>query len=326
MVKNGKMYFFHCLSPVHIGAGQGIGDIELPIVRERTTEWPYVPGSSVKGVHRRYYKRLEEGNKANGITSAWTDAVFGRSGDKDMDDSNGIDEGNAGALVFTDSRILAFPVASVQGVFAYVTSPMALRRIVQDSKAIDLDMPDPGISQLQEVLDKDPKAAFKCPRSKLVVPGGEANDKEIWLDEFQFEAQYDLEPLAEWADWAAWQLFPEREMEIERSNWIRRLVVVSDEAFHYFVTMCCEITPRIRLKQETKTVEKGALWKEEYIPSEAILYGLVWCDKVYASGTELSPDEVLRNLHGNVPLQLGANVSVGKGRVRYLLTGEAAKR
>lgn len=331
MINNGKMYFFHCLSPVHIGAGQGVGDIDMPIMRERTTEWPYVPGSSVKGVQRRYYKRLEADSEATDIPAGWTNDLFGCSEDNSgQDDSDEIHEGIAGSLVFTDSRLLAFPVASLHGVFAYVTSPMALRRAVQDSNAAGLGMCDPGIQQMEEKFEKNPQAAFICTGSKLVLSGGsqgtDEENRELWLDEFKFQAQSGLDSLEKWADWCAKQLFPDEEMAVDRMNWPKRLAVVSDEAFHYFVTMCCEVTPRIRISQETKVVDKGALWYEEYIPSEAIMFGLVWCDSIYAPGRPMKPSEEMQKLRGNIPLQIGANVSVGKGRVRFLLAAEEAKK
>jgi len=336
MSENGKMYFIHCLSPVHIGTGQGVGDIDMPIIRERTTEWPYIPGSTVKGVQRRLYNRLEAKTDENDITSAWVDAVFGRSeyksGEEHAEETN---EGIAGALVFTDSRMLAFPVASLHGVFAYVTCPLALRRFVRDSKAVHIGMDDPGIAQLEQKLGECPNTAIVCRTdSKLlstgtktaVEPAASGPIGDIWLDEFQFQAFAAEDTLTKWADWCAEQLFPDQGTDSDRASWNKRLVVVSDEAFHYFVTMCCEVTPRIRMQSETKVVKEGALWYEEYIPSEAILYGLVWCDNVYAPSMKLAPHDVLQKLRGDIALQIGANSSAGKGRVRYLLSGEAGVR
>ncbi|RMD58772.1 type III-B CRISPR module RAMP protein Cmr4, partial [Candidatus Parcubacteria bacterium] len=47
-----KLMFLHALSPLHAGTGQGVGAIDLPIAREKGTEIPIVPGSSLKGVLR----------------------------------------------------------------------------------------------------------------------------------------------------------------------------------------------------------------------------------------------------------------------------------
>ncbi|MGL4853808.1 MAG: RAMP superfamily CRISPR-associated protein, partial [Lentisphaeria bacterium] len=43
------MYLF-AKSPVHVGAGNSVGVVDSPIMRERHTKTPIIPGSSLKGV------------------------------------------------------------------------------------------------------------------------------------------------------------------------------------------------------------------------------------------------------------------------------------
>ena len=45
-------YWLHAMTPLHVGAGRGLGYIDMPIVREKVTTWPYVPGSSIRGAWR----------------------------------------------------------------------------------------------------------------------------------------------------------------------------------------------------------------------------------------------------------------------------------
>jgi CRISPR-associated protein Cmr4 len=45
-------YLLKVLTPLHIGAGQGLGHVDLPIVREAHTNFPYIPGTSLKGALR----------------------------------------------------------------------------------------------------------------------------------------------------------------------------------------------------------------------------------------------------------------------------------
>ena len=47
-----KLLFTHAFSPLYAGTGQGVGVIDLPIAREKATNLPYLPGSSLKGVLR----------------------------------------------------------------------------------------------------------------------------------------------------------------------------------------------------------------------------------------------------------------------------------
>jgi CRISPR-associated protein Cmr4 len=47
-----RLMFVHALSSLHAGTGQGVGTIDLPIARERATDLPVIPGSSIKGCLR----------------------------------------------------------------------------------------------------------------------------------------------------------------------------------------------------------------------------------------------------------------------------------
>ena len=111
-----KIYWLHVISPLHVGAGRGIGYIDVPIVREKTTNWPYVPGSAIKGVIADSHKATKENREKDPQLAA----AFGKPGDEDA---------VAGSLVFSDAAIVCLPVRSFYGTFAWITSPLALRRL-----------------------------------------------------------------------------------------------------------------------------------------------------------------------------------------------------
>ena len=115
-----KLLLVETLSPLHAGTGQGIGVIDQPIAREKATGIPFVPGSSLKGVFRDACG--DEGVR---------EQVFG------PDSSNG--DAYAGAVNITDLRMLLLPVRSLRGVFAWVTSPLLLRRFDKDLKSAGKD-------------------------------------------------------------------------------------------------------------------------------------------------------------------------------------------
>ncbi len=276
-----NVYFLHCLTPLHVGTGQGIGAIDMPIMRERTTEWPLVPGSSLKGVMRDYYQTRKQDKD-------WINQAFGQSGDR---------EGTAGSLIFSDSRILAFPVASLKGTFAYVTCPLVLKRLRRDVEAGDVKWDWTGWNDL--LHGSDSIGESDCWAGPDVVHG-----QNVVLDEFTFTARSNP-AFDAWSHSLSKRIFLSGEDQTILS---RRLVLVSDEAFQYFVTMCCEVVPRIRISEESKTVADGALWSEEYLPTESILYGLRWCDSRFDQSDQLTRNTVL---------QVGANTTIGKGRVRY---------
>ncbi len=310
MTTASKMYLLHCLSPVHVGAGQGVGFIDMPIMRERVTQWPLIPGSSVKGVKREQFRLHQQGNTDN-----WLDAAFGKQGDAD---------GSAGSLVMSDSKLLVFPVASYYGTYAYVTCPMAIQRLERDLEAAGLTGArlnwNEIFGELGSVADGIEAALF-LPDSK-VTGHAETGSTDIYLDEFQFHG-IKSEQLKQWGDWLERHLFGDDMLSGKLLK--ERLVLVNDEAFQYFVTMCCEVVPRIRIKQQQKTVDDGALWHEEYLPAESIMYGLVWCDNVYRAASRLTREELLDKLSGEAIIQIGGNASVGKGRVRCRYAEGAAR-
>jgi len=52
-INNPCNYFAMALDPIHVGSGrQGLGRVDLPIVREAATNLPIIPGSSICGVTR----------------------------------------------------------------------------------------------------------------------------------------------------------------------------------------------------------------------------------------------------------------------------------
>lgn len=112
-------------TPLHVGAGSSVGAIDQPIIRERHTRFPVIPGSSVKGVMRDY---------ADNQSLDDIEALFGH------EPTNKEDRGYAGALGFGEARLLAFPLRSAKGSFALATSPLALARYARD-KGLDIKVP-----------------------------------------------------------------------------------------------------------------------------------------------------------------------------------------
>jgi len=98
----------------------------LPIMREKITGWPLVPASSVKGVQADIFRSRQGRSKDEGrrLPADFGQLAFGQPGD---------DSGNAGAVVFTDARLVCLATRSYYGTFAYVTCPLALNRLRRDA-------------------------------------------------------------------------------------------------------------------------------------------------------------------------------------------------
>ena len=49
---------FYAVSPIHAGSGASTAAVDLPIQRERHTNWPHIQASGVKGAMRDHYRKF----------------------------------------------------------------------------------------------------------------------------------------------------------------------------------------------------------------------------------------------------------------------------
>lgn len=111
-----EQILYQCITPLHVGCGQDVGIVDLPVIRERTTSYPVIPGSGVRGAFR---SRMEDTDQSLAVR------IFGaEEGDE-----------QAGCVSILDARLLLYPVRSAPGIFHWVTSPFVLARFVADCEA-----------------------------------------------------------------------------------------------------------------------------------------------------------------------------------------------
>jgi CRISPR-associated protein Cmr4 len=286
-----RPYLLHALSPLHAGTGQSVGVIDLPIARLRATNIPFVPGSSLKGVLREARKGLP--------TPEWETLfgplrkVSGQDGDEALD--------HAGALVVGDARLVALPVRSFFGTFALVSSPLLL-----DLARRDLA----GLEGLPGPLERMAGPVARAAPGNVTVS---AEHHKVFLEDLDLDARE--EPAVEtWARFLA-RAMPEEEVLVRE-----RFVVVDDETMDFLLETATQVDTRVRINPETGTVADGALWKEESLPAETLLVGVLAAGPSLRGGTTLSAGEVLeRALRGASVLQLGGKATVGRGRCRLAM-------
>lgn len=264
----GALLFLHALTPLHPGSGTALGVVDLPVQRERHTGWPVIPGSSIKGVLREACPE-EKRQK-----------LFGRGGD----------EGGffAGALSLTDARLLAFPVRSLKGVFAWVTCPQALERWRRDAALAGVAATLPDL----RVAEDEGLAPAGCP---CLI--GNAPQQEIILEEFRFN----VKPLGEIKGIPPLAGFDPK-----------RLVVLSDTDFTYFAEHATEVSARIRLDPNTKTVAGGALFYQEFLPTETLMYSVVLAAPA-RDGSAGGAREIMAEFVPPDQIQVGGDETTGKG-------------
>lgn len=293
-----RMYWVHALTPLHAGAGSGVGFIDLPILREKTTSWPVLPGSAVKGV------MADDGGDAEGRKkNPLRRAAFGIA--ESSEEGYG---SHSGSLVFSDARLVCLPVRSLYGTFAWVTSPLALRRLMRDLSAARL-----GGNLVTPNCEGD--SLLVTDTSALAAPDG----KKAYLADLDFSVRSNSDANA-WAQKLGGWLFSDAEKEW-RMEFARRFAVVSGDTFDFLTETATEVNARVRIEAEKKTVASGALWYEEALPAESIMAGLVWCDKDF-SGNNLAQEIILNEFcSGTKILQMGGKATVGRGRVRCAFGG-----
>lgn len=311
--------FLHAQTSLHPGSGTALGVVDLPVQRERHTQWPLIPGTSLKGVIRDACRPLRSDQEN---WQKWL-AVFGpETGDAAE---------HAGALSITDARILAFPVRSLRGVFAWVTCNEVLRRFQRDlqlagkAEGETKDIPNPLDTECfcKTEFNENRKSPLLLDSSKLV------------LEEYDFTWKGELSD-------AVIAQVKQAADEFTRDQVSERLVVLSNDYFTHFVRNATEVVARIALDPETKTVKGQALFYEEFLPSETLFYSVVFPEKSRRKfkpedenetrkTIALSRTEVIGFVKGRLKerkhvLQIGGNETTGKGLCKVRLGEEEEKQ
>jgi Uncharacterized protein predicted to be involved in DNA repair (RAMP superfamily) len=98
------------------------------------------------------------------------------------------------------------------------------------------------------------------------------------------------------------------------------LVVVADDIARTIVNRSVMVQYRVRLKSETKTVDKGP-WSEEYLPSETVMVSLVVCKNSKTPKVQVQADEVCDELEkgyrsSKCTVYVGGKETIGKGLMK----------
>lgn len=302
---NARVYWLHTLTPTHAGVGRGVGYIDLPIDRDAVTNWPLIRGSSFKGVWADHFGATENKRESDRLLKV----AFG------YQPKDGT-EGNSGSLIPTDARLVCLPVRSFRGTFAWCTSSLALRMLRRTLELADLtNLPKvPDTSEEQNVLLPDGPGAMAL-----------VENKRVYLEDLDFTAVPSAET-REWAKQIAGWVFPDD--TAWQGEFKKRFAVLPDVVFDFLTETGTEVHTRVRISENTKTVESGALWTEESLPAETILAGVIACDRVFGrDGKDVTPDGLLDRF-AREPLknlQIGGKATVGRGQVRCVFTQTQTK-
>ncbi|MCF6183091.1 MAG: type III-B CRISPR module RAMP protein Cmr4 [Bacteroidales bacterium] len=309
MYRKANILLLKTETPLHAGSGDSLGIVDMPIQRERHTSFPKIEASSLKGSLREHFERellfkikddssKKEEYKENvkKIT-----ASFGSDGEGNSENSK------AGSLGFTDARLLLFPVKSMKGIFAWITCPQIISKFNEELK----------LAGHENIYFKISNGNLAATDSNLYL-----NDENIILEEYTFEVNKKTKEKNEvnkLGKWLSLNLFDGKGYFAEKL--MTDIVVLKNDDFKDFVNLSTEVITRTRIDNETGTVADGALFTEEYLPAEALMYSLVLTAPEFAKKVtkkEFETEEKLKTffkkfISEHEVLQIGGNATLGKG-------------
>ena len=284
---------------IHAGTGSNTGIIDLPIQREAHSNYPCVFGSSMKGALRvraeQDYPSKKQEDTGKPSTHPTISAVFGA----DMQ----AETLYSGALMVSDARLVLLPVRSLTSQFKWVTSPYALQRLADDLQRFG-------------ITDRFTMPTVPAPREQeewAWIPEKPAENAYLFLEEYRFRPiQQNLTNIIQ----VLAKLMKKTGVEGQLQQ---QLVVVSDDMFSHLVQHTTPVNAHIAIESATKTVKGSALWYEETLPPETLLYVGLAANKARKPDSELKTatdvlNKVTTLFDGDKSwLQIGGNETVGMG-------------
>lgn len=288
---NSAIMRLYAVTPVHAGSGSSLGVVDLPIQRERHTNWPVINSSGVKGAMRAHFEKFkekiyEEDKKKVKQFDKIAEMVFG-SEVWPVDNSDK-PESLPGALSVSDAKILAFPMRSSVAPFVWITCPAVLKRLEMDLELIGKKCDD---SKQVESIEKD--------KAYWVLGEFKANENVLLEDaEVTCISQIAFVNLKEY--------FKDAD----------RLLIVHDEIFKYAVDNCTSINAHIKIDQSRGTTEKGSLRYAEELPSDTIMYVVKFWGDTKNGINGIKAENIQKFIQEQVidkHIQIGGDETLGRG-------------
>lgn len=258
-------------SPLHAGAGASMGIVDLPIQREKHTNYPCVYASGVKGSLRSFCEN-ENGNITDAAKKVDIVKVFGD------EDSNSA----AGGAVFTDLKLLFFPVRSSSGWFKLVTTVNIINRYNEFCDML-------GLTDCKITTEPNPPTLAVMVNDQPFDP-----TNHVLLEDFVFQKSVPTKI----------------KLKNEEQSGV---YIIDDDSFKHIVTSATQVIARNELKPN-KTSKN--LWYEEALPADTVLYSFI--KPSVANNGELTN---LKNAIDDKFVQIGGGETVGYGICKIKVLG-----
>ncbi|ACB49706.1 DUF324-containing protein [Crocosphaera subtropica ATCC 51142] len=277
-MKDFRLNYLYSLSPIHCGGEGDLGNI-LEIAREVHTNFPYIPGSSIRGSIR---------NEVDIINSDATNKLFG----KELDD-----DGNMGVhqVWFGDARLLWVPMKTMsfngnQDIFTWVSCHSLIRDHAIISNLPFVTFPNEAVGTnagTYEVADAQIKVLKITPDQEKTI---------TFLGEFPDSLKDSVKP--------TWEsnhiVLPDADFQVlmEHSLWTQVRNKISDGT-----------------KEDTEAGSAEVFWTDVCIPRDTIFY-LPWgysLSKIDPISTD-EHNKLMEVIQGLI--QVGGQANVGRGWVQ----------
>jgi CRISPR-associated protein Cmr4 len=331
MYKEKSTLFLLCETALHAGSGDDVGIVDLPIQREKHTQFPKIESSSLKGALREAFEQ-NANSKAQKFND-WKDddvmvhRLFGldESGIKNKpteilknhfkykpenakEDEKKEGHDRSGCIAFTDARLLLFPVKSMKGVFVWVTCPQVLNKFAADLAINGVTLETLNSIKSLDISEGKARVASSAPLVTDVVI----------LEEYAYDA-IESSDVQKFAEELSEIIFSSSELEYWKGLLQKNLVILSDTDFRDFTQMSTDVITRTKIDNETGTVQDGALFTEEYLPNDSVMYTSIFASDEYGHQSNRKNakevmDHVVKKIEKDIKyFQLGGNATLGKG-------------
>ena len=311
-----KIYFGMAVDPIHIGTGgYTLGRVDNPTLRD-FDGIPKIPGTSIEGTTRAYAAL-----QFNQPVCASKDEHKKKCPKRNVNcpicvsfgytDSELVDKPKSlqGLALFSDAKILFFPVASLIGPI-WVTCPSRLKELNVDQAAWR-EFDESEVCVVSEHLKQKLSNVGYLNFGWLLLQLKKENDKVI---------THNITPKAIFEVDGARLNFKDRGLDFKEI--FDRLVIVSDSVISQIVDSNLEVRTSVSIDPTTGAAEEGALFTYEAIPRTTIFYFDVVYQKPEQFGLNLGLNDIVSTVETGFKLfeflGVGGMGTRGFGKLRVL--------
>lgn len=251
-----KTYFGMAIDPIHVGTGgYTLGVADNPIIRD-FDGIPKIPATSIEGTARTYayfqglaQKKECAKGKRDACGNCRVCVSFGYTSEE---------RSQQGLAIFSDAKILFFPVASLIGP-VWITSPSKLKELdVQQDRAIWEGFDKSGSCMVSNYL-KNKLQNVGYLNFGWLLQQLEKRDNQIVAHNISIDTVFEEDKL------------PFKNRGLDKENLFERLVIVADSVLSQIVNSNLEVRTSVSISPETGAAEEGALFTYEAIPRGTLL-------------------------------------------------------